>query len=113
MFINKTFWRTVLQSDTNPEVPAFWQEEYLKRSYKGAFNSVAPIANKLGGFLPNPVVKNALCSPEHPLRLRQIMDDAVPLIVNFSMYFLGPDVSGVHVCLTLSMIAGAALIRQS
>lgn len=113
MFTNKAFRRTVLQSVTNPDVLAFWKEEYPKMNYKGAFDGVAPIANKLGAFLSNTVVKTALCSPEHPLRFRQIMDDGMPLVINLSKGRLGTDVSGVLGGLILSMMASAAFTRES
>ena len=113
MFTDKAFRRTVLQSVDNPDVLAFWNDEYPKMNYKGAFDGVAPIANKLGAFLSNPVVKRALCSPKQPLRLRQIMDDGIPLVINLSKGRLGADVSGVLGGLILSMIASAAFTRDS
>jgi type IV secretory pathway TraG/TraD family ATPase VirD4 len=103
----------VLQSVENPEVLSFWQEEFPKMNYKSAFDGVAPIANKLGAFLSNPVVKQTLCSPEHTLRFLKLMDDGTSLVINLSKGRLGVDVSGVLGGLILSMIANAAFTREN
>ena len=113
MFTNKAFRRTVLQSVSNPEVLKFWNEEYAKMNYKNAFDGVAPIANKLGAFLSNPVVKKTLCNPDQPLRFRKIMDEGIPLVINLSKGRLGSDISGVMGGLILSMMAQAAFTREA
>ena len=64
-------------------------------NYKSAADGVAPIANKLGAFLAHPVVRKAVCTPEKPLRFRQIMDDGKILIVNLAKEKLGADVSNI------------------
>jgi len=111
MFTNKAFRRTVLQSVTNEEVLKFWKEEFPKLNYKTAFDGVAPIANKLGAFLSNPVVKKVLCSPSHNLRFRSLLDDGTPLVVNLSKGKLGSDISSVLGGLILSMMTSAAFTR--
>ena len=111
MFTNKTFRSQVLKLVTDEQVLKFWNEEFKAMNYKNAFDGVAPIANKLGGFLSNPVVRKALCEPEKPLRFRTLMDEGTPVVVNLSKGRLGADVSGVLGGLILSMIAGAAYTR--
>lgn len=113
MFTDKTFRRRVLQSVTDPTVLAFWQDEYSKMNYKNAFDGVAPIANKLGAFLSNPVVRNALCEPEEPLRFRRLMDEGTPLVVNLAKGQLGNDVSDVFGGLILAMLSQAAYSRHT
>jgi len=111
MFTDKAFRRTVLQSTTNKQVLAFWKNEYPKMNYKNAFDGVAPIANKLGAFLSNPIVRKALCDPDRPLRLRRIMDEGTPLVINLAKGRLGSDVSDVLGGLILSLTAQAAYTR--
>ncbi len=82
-------------------------------NYKNSFDGVAPIANKLGAFLANPVVRKALCSPDQPLRFRQLMDDGTPLVVNLAKGKLGADVSNVLGGLIASMMAHAAYSRST
>lgn len=112
MFTNKPFRREVLQKVTDTEVLKFWQDEYPKMNYRGAFDGVAPIANKLGGFLSHPVVRQALCEPAEPIRFRSLMDEGVPTIINLSKGRLGADVSEVLGGLILSMISNAAMTRE-
>lgn len=113
MFTDKAFRREILQSVTDSEVRKFWCDEYPKMNYKNAFDGVAPIANKMGGFLSNPVVRKALCESKQPIRFRRLMDEGTPIIVNLSKGRLGADVSEVLGGLILSMIANAALTREA
>ena len=112
MFTNKTFRKTVLQSVSDPEVLKFWRDEFPTMNYKGAFDGVAPIANKLGAFLTHPVVKQALCDPKVPLRMRAVMDEGRPLVINLSKGRLGNDISSVLGGLILSVLTSAALSRE-
>ena len=113
MFTDKAFRKQVLKQVTDKEVLKFWQDEYAKLNYKSAFDGVAPIANKLGAFLANPVVRKSLCDPEHPLRFRQIMDEGTILLVNLSKGRLGADISNVMGGLIVSMMAHAAYSRSN
>ncbi len=74
LYVEKDYRRSVLQHVQDPQVRAFWTEEFHRMNYQNAADGVAPIANKLGAFLANPVVRKALCEPKTPLRFRQIMD---------------------------------------
>lgn len=111
MFTDRAFRKRVLQSVTDKQVLAFWNDEYPKMNYKNAFDGVAPIANKLGAFLSNPVVRRALCEPEQPFRLREVMDQGTPLIINLAKGRLGSDVSDVLGGLMLSLLTQAAYTR--
>ncbi|MEP4197841.1 MAG: DUF87 domain-containing protein [Aliishimia sp.] len=111
MFTDKAFRRIVLQSVTDKQVLSFWQDEYSKMNYKNAFDGVAPIANKLGAFLSNPVVRKSLCKPEQPLRLRRIMDEGTPLVIKLAKGRLGSDVADVIGGLILSLTSQAAFTR--
>lgn len=82
-------------------------------NYKGAVDGVAPIANKLGGFLSHPLVRKAMCQPEQPLRFRQIMDQGGFLIVNLSKGKIGADIANILGGMIVSSIANAAYSRQS
>ncbi|MEP3893163.1 MAG: DUF87 domain-containing protein [Litorimonas sp.] len=111
MFTDKAFRRVVLQSVNDPQVLAFWNDEYAKMNYKNAFDGVAPIANKLGAFLSNPVVRKALCEPEQSFRLRELMDSGRPLVINLAKGRLGSDVSDVLGGLMLSLVSSAGFTR--
>lgn len=113
MFLNKGFRNQVLVNVTDPYVRDFWTREFPAMNYKTAIDGVAPIANKLGAFLSNPVIRKAICEPETPLRFRQIMDEGQTLIVNLAKGALGSDISNVLGGLIVSSIANAAYSRQN
>ena len=81
-------------------------------NYKTAIDGVAPIANKLGAFLANPVIRVALCEPAEPLRFRRLMDDRAQLVINLSQERLGADTSNVVGGLIVSSIMHAAFSRH-
>jgi DNA helicase HerA-like ATPase len=113
MFLDTTFRKQVLASVTDTYVRQFWNVEYPAMNYKTSADGVAPIANKIGAFLANPVVRKALCTPEKPLRFRSIMDEGQTLIVNLAKGKLGSDVSNVVGGLIVSSLAHAAYSRQN
>lgn len=113
MFLDKHFRQRVVSKITDPHVREFWTLEFPNMNYKGAVDGVAPIANKLGGFLSHPLVRKAMCRPEQPLRFRQIMDEGGFLIVNLSKGKIGADIANILGGMIVSSIANAAYTRQS
>ena len=113
MFLDKGFRAQVLAGVTDPQVRSFWTTEFPNMNYKSAADGVAPIANKLGAFLAHPNVRKALCTPEKPLRFRQIMDEGKVLIVNLAKGRLGADVANVLGGMVVSTLASAAYSRQN
>jgi len=61
LFVEKDFRRAVIGRISDPQVYAFWTKEFPNMNYKNAADGVAPIANKLGAFLANPVLRKAMC----------------------------------------------------
>lgn len=113
LYVDKDFRRSVLQHVRDPQMLAFWTEEFPRMNYQNAADGVAPIANKLGAFLANPVVRKAICEPETPLRFRQIMDQGQSLIVSLAKGQLGTDSANVLGGLIVSSIMNAAFSRHS
>jgi len=113
LFVDKDFRRTVLAHVSDEQVRTFWTEEFPRMNYQNAADGVAPIANKLGAFLANPVVRKALCTPETPLRFRRIMDEGQSLIVSLAKGQLGTDTANVLGGLIVSSIMNAAFSRHN
>lgn len=95
MFLDRSFRYEALSFVSDPYVRAFWTKEFPAMNYKTAVDGVAPIANKLGGFLANPLVRQAVCEPQKPLRFRKIMDEGKTLIVNLAKGKLGADIANI------------------
>lgn len=112
MFVEKDFRRSVVAKLTDAQVLAFWTEEYPNMNYQTAIDGVAPIANKLGAFLANPVLRQAICEPSEPLRFRRIMDNGQCLIVNLAKGHLGSDNANVMGGLIVSSLMNAAFTRH-
>jgi len=112
LFVWKTFRKQVTERLTDPQALFFWKHEYEKMNYQNAADGVAPIANKLGAFLAHPVVRQAMCEPEKPLKFRHLMDTGTPLIVNLAKGRLGTDVANVMGGLLVSTIMHAAFSRH-
>jgi len=96
----------------NAQVRSFWTEEFPRMNYVNTVDGLPPIANKLGVFLANPVVRNTVCSPRTPLRFRRSMDKGEILIVNLAKGRVGADVANVLGGLLVSNIMNAAFTRQ-
>lgn len=112
MYLEKDFRTSVLIRVTDPQVLSFWQDEFRAMNYTNAVDGVAPIANKLGAFLAHPLVRRAVCEPEQPLRLRQIMDRGETLVVNLAKGRLGTDNARVLGGLILASTMHAGFSRQ-
>ena len=97
---------------TDEQVRAFWTREYPNMNYQTAVDGLAPIANKIGAFLANPVLRRAICEPAEPLRFRRIMDDGQCLIVNLAKGQLGSDNANVMGGLIVSSVMNAAFTRH-
>ncbi|MEL7468869.1 MAG: hypothetical protein AAFN27_10465 [Pseudomonadota bacterium] len=113
LFLDKEFRKVVVAKITDEQVRDFWTREFDAMRYKGAVDGVAPIANKISGFLAHPLVRQAVCKPKVPVRFRRIMDDGQSLIVNLAKGRLGSDVSNLPGGLVVNGIANAAFTRQS
>ncbi|HHG90310.1 MAG TPA: DUF87 domain-containing protein [Devosia sp.] len=112
LYVDKDFRHKVVARVTDEQVFAFWTREFPNMNYQTAVDGVAPIANKLGAFLASPVVRKAICEPQHPLRFRRIMDEGGILIVNLAKGRLGADMSNVLGGLIVASIMNAAFTRH-
>ena len=112
LFVEKDFRRSVVGRIKDEQVYRFWTREFPNMNYQNAADGVAPIANKLGAFLSNPVVRAALCAPREPLRFRRLMDDGAHFIVNLGKGRLGADVSNVLGGLITANLMHAAFSRH-
>ncbi|MDG2001771.1 MAG: type IV secretory system conjugative DNA transfer family protein [Novosphingobium sp.] len=112
IYVESDFRRAVLPNVTDPQVREFWTSEFPKMNYRTAFDGVAPIANKIGAILANPIVRKAVCEPAEPLRFRRIMDDGEILIVNLAKGRIGADSANVLGGLIVSSIMHAGFSRH-
>lgn len=108
---DRKFRHAALTKVTNEQVKEFWYHEYEKYSPKFRAMAIAPIQNKVGAFLANPVINQILTSPKENLKLRKIMDEGKVLLVNLAKGKLGDDASHLLGSLLLTSLGLASYTR--
>lgn len=111
VFSDKTFRKQVARSLHNQTVRRFLESEFEKFSYGYRADGTAPIQNKIGAFLADPMLDRMLTAPEKELRVRQVMDEGKVLIANLAKGRIGDDSSSLLGGLLVTTIGLAAYTR--
>ncbi len=111
LLYDKGFRRTVAAQVFNHQVRDFWLREY--ESYPAGFRAeaIAPIQNKVGAFLANPLLNRILTQTKSAFDLRRVMDEGKILLVNLAKGKIGEDVMALLGALLVARIGLAALTR--
>jgi len=88
---NDEFRRAIVAAIKDPVLKNFWIYEFEKLSPSKRTEVVAPILNKVGQFLSNPIIRNILCQPKTKIDFRFMMDTGKIVIVNLSKGKIGED----------------------
>lgn len=101
----------VVQQIKDPFVREFWELEY--ESYDARFRreAIAPIQNKLGQFLLNPVIRNILGQVKCKVSFPFVMDNERIFIANLSKGKLGHDKANLLGSLLITQFQLAAMRR--
>jgi hypothetical protein len=96
---------------SNAQVRDFWLREY--ESYPARFRAeaIAPIQNKVGAFLANPILSRILTQTKSAFDLRSVMDDGKILLVNLAKGKIGEDAAALLGAMLVAKIGLAALSR--
>jgi hypothetical protein len=97
----------------NEEVRKFWRNEYDRYPERLRAEAVAPLQNKVGAFVTNPLLYRILTRPQKPLRLRRILDEGRILLVNLAKGKIGEDTALLLGSLLISRMGLAALSRTN
>jgi hypothetical protein len=103
--------RAAMANVQSQTVRAFWLREYKDYPARFRIEAIAPIQNKVGAFLANPLLYTILTQPRQPLDLRAIMDDGRLLLVNLSKGKIGEDTAALLGSLLVASLGTAALSR--
>ncbi len=106
------FRRYVLAYVRNDQVRRFWLREY--ESYPARFRAeaIAPVQNKVGEFLVNPILRNIVGQSRSAFDLRRVMDEGKILLVNLAKGKIGEDTSALLGAMLVTKISLAALGRS-
>ena len=107
----KKFRNEVLKHVVDPVVRNFWTIEFASWNDKFMAEAVAPILNKVGAFVANPLVRNIIGQPKSSFNVRQIMDERKILIVNLSRGLVGEDNAALLGSLLVTKVQMAAMSR--
>ena len=95
----------------NLEVRKFWLREFEKYPTNFRTEAIAPIQNKVGEFLVNPLLRNIIGQPKSDFDLRQIMDSGKILLVNLAKGKIGEDTAALLGSMLVNKMGLAALGR--
>ena len=111
IFSDKEFRRSVASSLRNETVRTFLLKEFDQFSFGYRADGTAPIQNKVGAFLADPLLNRILTAPEKDIRIRRIMDEGKVLLVNLAKGKIGEDSSALLGGLLVTAIGLAAYTR--
>jgi len=111
LLADKSFRKTVITRITNDPVKEFWSREFEQYSFRYRADSIAPIQNKVGALLADPLMRRILTEPKRMLHLRRIMDRQEILLVNLARGRIGEDTSSLLGSLLVTTIGLAAFSR--
>ncbi|TAM80963.1 MAG: DUF87 domain-containing protein [Acidobacteria bacterium] len=95
----------------NAQVRNFWLREFEGYPVRFRAEAIAPVQNKVGAFLADPVLNAILTQPKSAFDLRRIMDEDGLLFVNLAKGKIGEDSAALLGALLVSRIGLAGLSR--
>lgn len=95
----------------NETVKAFLQKEFERFTFGYRADGIAPIQNKVGAFLADPLLNRILTAPKHDLHIRRVMDEGKVLLVNLAKGRIGEDSSSLLGGLLVTTIGLAGFSR--
>lgn len=88
---DKPYRKSVATSLKNETVRTFLQKEFERFTFGYRADGIAPIQNKIGAFLADPLLNRILTAPKMDLHIRRMMDEGRVLLVNLAKGRIGED----------------------
>jgi hypothetical protein len=106
--------RRIVRKVRDPFVRAFWEQEYEQYEPRFQREAIAPIQNKIGQFILNPVIRNILGQVRTKVRIPFMMDTGRIFLANLSKGKLGADKAGLlgSLLVTQFQLGAMARVRQ-
>ena len=95
----------------DPIVKMFWEKEFANYSKSLKAEATAPVLNKLGAFVSNPIVRNIIGQVRTRIDLSEVMNKSHILLANLATGHIGEDASHLLGGLLLSAINLSASSR--
>lgn len=113
LLTDKTFRAQRVTSLRNDVVRAFWTDEFERYSFPFRAVVTAPLQNKIGALLTDPLLRRILTEPGPSLDLREITDSRKILLVNLDKGRIGEGPATLLGSFLLSHIALTGIGRSS
>lgn len=113
MLTEKKFRDDVISHIQDPIVKTFWTTEFASWNDKFAAEAVAPVLNKVGAFVANPMIRNIVGQTKSTFNIRKHMDEGKILVVNLSRGLVGEDNAAILGALMVTKIQLAAMSRAN
>ncbi|MDE2106696.1 MAG: type IV secretion system DNA-binding domain-containing protein [Patescibacteria group bacterium] len=112
LLTDDTYRAKVIRQITDPFIRAFWAEEYENYDERFKQEAIAPIQNKIGQFLLNPVVRNILGQVKKKVDIPFVMNNGRLFIANLSKGQLGHDKANLLGSLLVAQFQLGAMARS-
>ena len=103
--------RLIASRNANPQVRDFWLREYENYPARFRAEAIAPIQNKVGAFLADPLLNRILTQPRSAIDIRAVMDEGKIFLVNLAKGKIGADTAALLGALLVSRVGLAAVSR--
>jgi len=108
---DRAFQKQAVAQVSNEQVRNFWLKEYAGYPARFRAEAVAPLQNKVGAFIANPLIHRIVAQERSAFRMRKVMDEGKILLVNLAKGKIGADTSALLGALLVSRMGLAALSR--
>src|SRR3989441_417205 len=108
---DRDFRRTACERVSNAPVRDFWLREYESYPMVLRAESAAPIQNKIGAFISNPILNRIITQKKSAFDLRRVMDEGKILLLNLAKGKIGEDAAGLLGAMLVAQIGLAGLSR--
>jgi len=108
---DQSFRKAVAAKIQSPQVRNFWLKEYEGYPARFRAEAVAPVQNKVGAFLADPVLNRILTQHKSSFRLRDVIDQQKILLVNLAKGIIGEDTASLLGSLIVARFGLAAMSR--
>jgi len=113
LLTDDTYRAWVVRQVRDPFIRDFWATEFAAYDERFRREAIAPIQNKLGQFLLNPVIRNILGQVKNKVSIPFVMDNERLFIANLSKGRLGHDKANLLGSLLTTQFQLAAMARTN
>jgi type IV secretory pathway TraG/TraD family ATPase VirD4 len=111
LLTDKQFRAALISMLSNEQLKDFWLKEFESFSPNFRSEAIAPVQNKVGQFITNPIIRAIIGQKQSIFSMRQVMDEGKILLVNLAKGRIGEDSCKLLGSLLLTSIELAALSR--